>query len=364
MRVREVVDVLERIAPLRYAESWDNVGLLVGDRDAEVTRVLVTVDYTEAVAEETARASATMVVAYHPPIFGAVKRVPHAAPWAEAIRRGIALYSMHTALDVVHGGTNDVLADACGVSPEERRPLRVHAGKDAELKLVTFVPEADLERVSEALFAAGAGRIGAYAKCSFRSPGKGTFFGEEGTNPAVGERGKLETVDEIRLETVVATKQLSAVVSALRAAHPYEEPAFDLVRLAAPPEGVGLGRVGRISEVPRSELVERVKKAFGLGHVLVAGPLEEPAKRVAVAAGAGGELLEDAANARADVFVTGEVRHHDAIAAVRRGMTVIAMLHSNSERHAVRAFGEKLRAELTGASVVLSEADRDPFAIL
>lgn len=365
MRVRELVDVLERLAPLRYAESWDNVGLLVGDREAEVGRVLVTVDYSAAVAEEAQATGASLVVSYHPPIFGGVKRVPHDAPWADAIRRGIALYSMHTALDVVRGGTNDVLADVCGVSAERRRPLRDFAGKDASMKLVTFVPVADVERVSEALFAAGAGRIGAYSRCSFRSSGTGTFFGEEGTKPVVGEAGKLETAEEVRLETVVPAARLTAIVEALRASHPYEEPAFDLVRLAAPPEGVGLGRVGPLAApVPRRALVEQVKRELGLAHVLVAGPLDADASCVAVAAGAGGELLGDALAARADVFVTGELRHHDALRAAARGTTVIAALHSNSERRAVRAFAKTLAEAASGVDVTASVADADPFLIV
>lgn len=363
MLVRDVMAAFEELAPLRYAESWDNVGLLVGDPSAPVTRVLVTVDYTPEVAEEAREAGAEMVVAYHPPLFAPVKRVPHDAPWAEAARRGVALYSMHTALDVARGGTNDVLAEACGVREEERRPLRPFAPKDAEHKLVTFVPGGDVEKVAAALFDAGAGRIGAYTRCSFRTAGTGTFFGEEGASPVVGEAGRLETVEEIRLETVVPVGALEAVVRALRASHPYEEPAFDLVRLAAPPEGVGQGRVGPVEPCPRRDLVARVKKELGLAHVLVAGPLDGEARRVAVAAGAAGEMIEDAIRAGADVFVTGEVRHHDALAAARRGLAVVATLHSNSERRAVRALAARVGARLSGIEVRASARDADPFTI-
>jgi len=268
MQLREIADVLEQLAPLRYAESWDNVGLLVGDPNAEITRVLVTVDYTEGVAEE-ARAGADLVVAYHPPLFSAVKRVPHDALWADALRRGIALYSPHTALDVAPAGTNDFLADACGVSPEGRRPVRAYTAK----------------------------------------PGR-----------------------------------------------------------AEPPEVLGmlgLGRVGAVAPVKRSELVARVKSALGLSYVLASGPLHTEAKRVAVAAGAGGELLEDAIRAGADVFVTGEVRHHDALSAARRGVTVLATLHSNSERAAVKAYADRIRAQLgTAVLVTTSAADADPFSVV
>lgn len=266
MKLADLLTVLDELAPLRYAESWDNVGLLVGDPAADIAKVLVTVDYTADVAVEAAAGAASLVVAYHPPIFVAVKRVPHHALWADAVRRGIALYSPHTALDVAREGTNDFLADACRVDTATREPLRPFAS----------------------------------------SPGSG------------------------RTE----------------------------------PEGIGLGRVGNAPSTLRSELVSHLKKTLGLAWVLVAGPLDAPATRIAVAAGAGGELLEDAVRAGAEVFVTGEVRHHDALAAARRGVTVIATLHSNSERAAVRAYAARLGARLGDVRVTTSVADADPFVVV
>jgi dinuclear metal center YbgI/SA1388 family protein len=264
MKLADILTVLDELAPLRYASSWDNVGLLVGDPGAEITKALVTVDYTADVAAEAAASGSTLVVAYHPPLFAAVKRVPHDALWADAVRRGIALYSPHTALDVADRGTNDFLADACGVSTTARAPLR----------------------------------------------------------PFVAQGRGVE------------------------------------------PPGIGLGRVGPVSAVSRRELVDRVKTKLGLAYVLVSGPLAGDAARVAVAAGAGGDLLGDAQRAGADVFVTGEVRHHDALAAARLGVTIIATLHSNSERAAVGAYAERLAARLPGVGVAASAADADPFVVV
>src|SRR5205807_5439690 len=182
-------------------------------------------------------------------------------------------YSPHTALAMAEGGTNDVLCDVLGLS--RRWPLKLAETKATQYKLVTFVPENALEAVSRALFAAGAGRIGQYTSCSFRSPGTGTFFGEEGTNPAVGQSGKLETAQEVRIETVVPIAKITDVVKGLRESHPYEEPAFDLNQLAAPPEGVGIGRVGEFDQpVERRELLERIKQGLELKYLLVAGPTE------------------------------------------------------------------------------------------
>jgi dinuclear metal center YbgI/SA1388 family protein len=263
MLLVDVMKVLEELAPLRYAESWDNVGLLVGDPRAEIARVLVTVDYTSAVAEEAVEDGATLVVAYHPAMFAAVKRVPHDALWADAVRRGIALYSPHTALDVALAGTNDFLADACGMDGPERRALRPHVAK----------------------------------------PGR------------------------------------------------------------AEPDGIGMGRIGVVA-MTRAALVERLKSELALGYLLVSGPTDGASGTVAVAAGAGGELLEDAIRAGAGVFVTGEIRHHDALGAARRGVTVIATLHSNSERAAVRAYAARLGERLPGVSVKASTQDRDPFVVM
>src|SRR5688500_5839362 len=217
MKLQSVLDALEQIAPMRHAESWDNVGLLAGDPAQDVSRALLTIDYTPDVVAEVASEKCDLVVAYHPPLFHAVKRLRAGDPVFDAIRRGVAIYSPHTALDVAAGGTNDMLADAIGIDEAGRMPLRLIETKANQYKLVTFVPQKDVADVSAALFAAGAGRIGDYAMCSFRTPGTGTFFGEEGTNPTVGRAGRLEEAAEMRLETVMPIARLADVLAALRA---------------------------------------------------------------------------------------------------------------------------------------------------
>lgn len=363
MELRELLSVLEDIAPLRLAEHWDNVGLIAGDPAQTVSRAMITVDYTDAVATEVRRERCDVVIAYHPPLFEAVKRLNAGSVVFDAIRRGVAIYSPHTALDAAEGGTNDVLADAIGIE-QPRTSLRLSQPKDVQYKLVTFVPEADLDRLSRALFDAGAGRIGNYSACSFRSVGTGTFFGEAGTNPAVGQSGRLEQVVEVRLETLVPIARLEPVLRALRAAHPYEEPAFDLVRLAAPPEGPGIGRVGRTLPVPRKEVFARIKRALEVPHLLVAGPCEGEVRSAAVCAGACGDLVNEAIARRVDLLLTGEMRHHDALKAARAGVTVVCALHSNSERSALARLRDRLAERLPKLDVLLSREDRDPFAIL
>jgi dinuclear metal center YbgI/SA1388 family protein len=363
MKVRDAVATMERIAPLGYAQSWDNVGLLVGDPDQTVSRVLLTIDYTTAVASEARTRGCDFVVSYHPPIFQPLKRIASGNVIFDAVRAGISIYSPHTAIDAAEGGTNDVLADALGL--EGAVPLRA-ADAAEEYKLVVFVPEASADSVSDALFEAGAGRIGQYARCSFRARGTGTFLGEEGTNPAVGQRGRFETVDELRVETVLPARSVSRAIAALRRAHPYEEPAFDLVRLAAKPLSIGTGRIGSLAAVSSADLLARVKQKLGLSHVLVAEP-ERPAGSVfargAVCAGACGDHLREAAAQEAQVYLTGELRHHDALWAVEHGMTVFCVLHSNSERATLTRLRDKLLAAWSGVEVHLSSVDRDPFVV-
>lgn len=366
MKLSSLIETLDRIAPPHLAEPWDNVGLLVGDPRQAVSRVMLTIDYTPLVAEEARDAKCDAVVAYHPPIFDAVKRVTAAGVTSlvyDAVRRGVAIYSPHTALDLADGGTNDVLADAIAMA--DRQPLKIREGKAKEYKLVTFVPADALERVSRALFDAGAGRIGDYSCCSFRSPGKGTFFGEAGTSPAVGQAGRMEEVEEVKVETVVPIDRADAVVAALRRAHPYEEPAFDLQTLAAPPQAVGLGRVGKLpGEATVDMLANMLKRAIGVDRLLLAGDERKLVKRVAVCAGAcGGDLLSAAIERKVDLYITGEMRHHDALRAIRHDVAVICTLHSNSERATLARLAARISEAHPDLPVQASRLDRDPFQV-
>ena len=364
MQVADLVTALESIAPTRYAEAWDNVGLLVGDPAQPVTRVMLTIDLTPDVAREVAAERCDAIVAYHPPIFHAMKRIVAGSVIFDAVRSGVAIYSPHTALDTAPGGVNDLLADAIGITPESRRPLRLVETQASQYKLITFVPSKDVEKVSDALFAAGAGRIGSYTRCSFLTPGTGTFYGAAGTSPAVGQSGQLERTAEVKIETVLPIAKLEQALDALRATHPYEEPAFDLVRLAAPPEKTGLGRIGALPRpTARAEVIDRIKAELGLSRVLVAGPTDGTMATGACGAGACGDLLDDALKQKVDLYLTGEMRHHDALKAAAAGMTVVCTLHSNSERAVLRRLQAKLTEALPGLHAIVSTQDRDPFAV-
>lgn len=364
-RVSQIVDVLERIAPPELAQEWDNVGLVAGDPHARCQGVLLCIDLTQTVLSEAISAGVGLIAAYHPPIFKPILRLradakgPEAAVFA-AVRKGLAVYCMHTALDAADGGTNDVLAALCGL--KDPRPFGPATTGPLQYKVVVFVPAAYAERVADAAFAAGAGRIGQYQCCSFRVAGQGTFRGGEQTRPAVGRPGRLERVDELRLEFVSATSCSSDVIEAVRRAHPYEEPAIDLYKLE-PTRAVGIGRLGSLgSPVSLGGLAKKLKMATGIQRVCIVGRPARKLRRAAVCAGSTGQMpLDSAAVQACDVIVTGELRHHDALALERAGLAVIALGHWASERPALAAVARRLTTELTGLKVRISAADRCPL---
>ncbi|HEY1685309.1 MAG TPA: Nif3-like dinuclear metal center hexameric protein [Tepidisphaeraceae bacterium] len=362
MNVSDIVTVLEEIASASLAESWDNVGLLAGDSAQAVQRCLLTIDYTPAVAAEAREKKCEMVISYHPPIFEGLKKITGSSLIFQAIRDGVAIYSPHTALDVAEGGTNDLLAEILGL--QNVRSLRLVETKAHEFKLVTFVPAENLEEMARALFDAGAGWIGKYSQCSFRSQGEGTFFAGEGSDPAVGKKGKLTRTPEVRFETILPRQQLPAVLAALYKAHPYEEPALDLIQLATPPAKVGQGRIGTLANISRAELFERVKKGLSLSHILIAGPKDGNVKKGACLAGAGRRHLGDAIAQKAEVYLTGELPHHDALAAAKAGVTVIATLHSNSERAILPRLAQRMQEKLRDVQFLISQRDHDPFGFV
>jgi len=361
--VADVVKVLEAFAPKTLAAEWDNVGLLLGESSANVERIMTCLTVTPRVVAEAVAEMVDLIVSHHPVLFRGAKQLTDGTPEGRLLlpllKSGIAVYSPHTAFDNCKGGINDILAEIFGLT--NVRPLR---NKDAvaECKVVVFVPEADLEKVCDAMFQAGAGRIGNYERCSFRTPGTGTFLGNEASNPVVGEKGILETVAEIRLEVVVPNARLQSVIAAIRSAHSYEEPAFDIYPLKAK-AGSGEGRIGALEKpVTLKEFSERVKAGCKATAVGIVGDASKNVQAVAIACGAAGEYLKDAIRENADAFVTGEMRFHDALAAEEAGIAVLLPGHYASERPGIERLAERLTNHFPDVTVWASRDETDPIA--
>jgi dinuclear metal center YbgI/SA1388 family protein len=368
MTVADVVTWLEGFAPRALAEAWDNVGLLWGDPDAPVTRVMTCLTVTRTTAAEALAEQAELIVSHHPVLFRETKKIradlPATAPLWTLARAGIAIASPHTAFDSTSGGINDGLCRRLGLV--DVAPLRPSPAP-ASFKVVVFTPESDRDAVLSAAFEAGAGRIGAYTECSFAIPGQGTFFGTEQTNPTVGQRGQRELVDELRLEVVCPESALAAVLQAIRSRHSYEEPAIDVYPLHDPPShrSPGSGRIGRFLEPRRlGEFAVFTSRAVGHVPVQLVGDPKRTVQRVAVACGAGDDFLADAARAGADVLVTGEARFHRALEAEALDIGLVLAGHYGTERPGVEELAEQIARAFPDLTVWPSQQERDPLQLV
>ena len=315
VRLVDLIDVLEAAYPPALAQSWDSVGLVCGDPSEPVESVTVAVDATaEVVAQVPERG---LLLAHHPLLLRGVDTVSagtaKGALIHSLIRSGRSLFTAHTNADSASPGVSDALADALGLQVcEVLSP--VAAGPPLD-KWVVYVPAEDAEAVRSAMFAAGAGHIGDYSQCSWSVPGTGQFLPGEGASPAIGAVGTVEHVAEDRVEMVAPVSRRAAVAAGLRSAHPYEEPAFDLIALQSPPGDVGLGRIATLPEPePLAVFVSRVRAALPATSwgVRAAGDPEMPVSRVAVCGGAGDSLLAEVNASGAQAYVTADLRHHPA----------------------------------------------------
>jgi dinuclear metal center YbgI/SA1388 family protein len=365
MKIRDIIPHIEHLVPLKLAQSWDNVGLLVGDGNQSISSILVAIDVTREVLAEAVRRRAGLILAYHPIIWDSLKTVSAQGPGSivyELVRRGISVYSIHTAYDAMVGGVNDQLADLLDL--QNTRPIGDYVeGPSGPLyKFVVFVPAENADSVAEAIFSVGAGSVGRYSHCGFQTPGEGTFLPLDGSHPAIGRRGKLHRVPEIRLESIVPADRVPAVIAAMRKAHPYETPAFDILRHCDLESRWGLGRIGHLPKSASIDsLTRRIKRATRATAVGLVGPAKRQIRSAAVCAGSCGKLLNLVIAAGCDLYLTGELKHHQAIAAQEAGLTCLCLSHTVSERFALKKLGKALQNRLPNVKIHLSTKDADPF---
>ena len=365
MKVKDIAEQIEKIVPLKLAQDWDNVGLLIGDPQRNVKNILLTIDVTGDVAREAKRLKTDLIVSYHPVIWEGLKKIPADGPTGvvyDLIRSGIAVFSIHTALDSAIGGVNDGLAEIIGIRDGKPIGDYVEHRSGDNYKLIVFVPIESAAKVSDAVFAAGAGTMGNYSHCGFEAEGVGSFLPLKGAKPAIGKKGRIETVPEIRFETIVPAGKLDNVIAAMKKAHPYETPAFDIFKLYGSENKFGLGRIGKLEKpMQLSRIVERIKKYTGAKTFGIVGNEKRLVKTAAVCAGACGKIINSVIAAKADLYLTGELKHHEALAAQEAGLTCICLSHTVSERFILKKLAKQLQKQIRQVTIKISRKDMDPF---
>jgi len=357
MKIKDITSELEKIAPLSLQESYDNAGLIVGNGDMEVSKILISLDVTEQVIEEAKSKGCNLIISHHPVIFKGLKKIT-GGNYVEriiiaSIKNDIALYAIHTNLDNVDQGVNSILCDKFGLVNK-----RILSPKRELLKkLVTFCPVDFANKVREAVFAAGAGKIGNYDNCSYNVAGTGSFRGSEETNPFVGEKGKLHFEEEIRIETVFPVYKEREIITSLLNAHPYEEVAYDIYPLENEFLLVGAGMTGELKiETDEVEFLNRVKKATGVGCVRHTKLTGRKIKKIAVCGGSGSFLIGEALRLDADIYLTGDIKYHEFFDA--EGKMVIADIgHYESEQFAKDLIYSVLIKKFPNFAVLISEVN-------
>ncbi|MDF2449589.1 MAG: Nif3-like dinuclear metal center hexameric protein [Bacteroidota bacterium] len=360
MILQNILTELENFAPLSYQESYDNCGLLTGQKDQEITGALLCLDCTEAIIEEAIKKKCNLVIAHHPIIFGGLKKI-NGNNYVErtiikAIQNNIAIYACHTNLDNVIRGVNKKIADKIGLVNQKILSPR----KSLLKKLVTFVPPSHLEVVKENLFNAGAGNIGNYDSCSFILEGTGTFRGNDLSNPTVGEKRKLSTEKEIRLEVIFESINETKIISTLKSCHPYEEVAYDIYQLENYYQNIGSGITGELpTEMDEKEFLDLLKAIFKVKFLKHTAFRNNPIKKVALCGGSGSFLLKNAINCKSDIYISSDFKYHEFFDA--EGKILIADIgHYETEQFTPEIFYEIISNKFPTFASYLTETNTNP----
>ncbi|MGX7668176.1 Nif3-like dinuclear metal center hexameric protein [Flavobacterium pedocola] len=360
MKIREVLSVLEEMAPLAYAEDFDNVGLLVGNADSEATGVLVCHDALETIIDEAITKKCNLVVCFHPILFSGLKKITGKnyveRAVIKAIKNDVAIYAVHTALDNHQQGVNKIFCNALGLIN-----TKILVPKQNFIqKLITYTIPENVEQVRNALFDAGAGKIGNYDDCSFNSKGIGTYMGNENSNPEIGERFEFVEAEEIKIEVTFEKHQQSKILKALFSNHVYEEVAYEIYDLQNAHQNIGLGMVGEL-EVPMNEadFLQLVKEKMKTGGIRHSALLNKKIKTVAVLGGSGSFAIKNAINAGADAFLTADLKYHQFYEAENR-LLLADIGHYESERFTKNYIVDYLTKKISNFAIILSEENTNP----
>ena len=360
MKIKEILSVLEAMAPLAYAEDFDNVGLLVGDAEAEATGVLVCHDALETVIEEAIAKKCNLVVCFHPILFSGLKKI-NGKNYVEravikAIKNDVAIYAVHTALDNHPQGVNKIFGDALGLSNTKILVPKQHFIQ----KLVTFTIPDNVEQVRNALFDAGAGKIGNYEDCSFNSKGIGTYMGNENSNPEIGERFEFVEGEEIKIEVTFEKHLQSKILKVLFSNHVYEEIAYEVYELQNVHQNLGLGMIGELkSPMNEADFLQMVKEKMQTGGIRHSQFRNRPIHKVAVLGGSGSFAIKNAIQAGADAFLTADLKYHQFYEAENK-LLLADIGHFESERFTKNYIVDYLTKKISNFAIILSEENTNP----
>jgi dinuclear metal center YbgI/SA1388 family protein len=361
LKVKDITAMLEVVAPLESQESYDNSGLIVGNHDMEVTEVLLSLDCIEETVEEAIQMGANLIIAHHPIVFSGLKQL-NGKNYVErtvikAIKNDIAIYAIHTNLDNYKLGVNYEIAQRLGIS----NPKILAPKKNILKKLVVFCPESHSNKVSQAIFEAGGGNIGEYSECNFESTGNGAFLAGENANPTSGTIGNLEKAEEKRIEILITVHKESQIISAMKAAHPYEEVAHDIYPISNVNQDEGSGMIGELNKPMETEaFLSHIKAVFNCGIIRHTEIIKTQIKTVAFCGGAGSFLLDNAKNQKADIYITGDFKYHEFFDA-EKSIIIADIGHFESEQYTPHLILALLKKKFINFAFHLSKVNTNPI---
>ena len=364
MKIKEILSILEEMAPLAYAEDFDNVGLLVGNQENDATGILVCHDALESVIDEAITKKCNLVVCFHPIIFSGLKKITGKnyveRSVLKAIKNDIAIYAVHTALDNHKNGVNKISSDALGLI----NTTILVPKQNFIQKLITYTISENVEELRNALFEVGAGKIGNYEDCSFNSKGIGTYMGNEDSNPEIGERFEFVENEEIKIEVTFEKYLQSKILKALFKNHVYEEVAYEIYDLQNTHQNIGLGMIGELEKpMSENEFLNFVKDKMQCGLIRHSALLEKPIQKVAVLGGSGSFAIKNAIQSNADVFLTADLKYHNFYEAENQ-LLLADIGHFESERFTKNYIVDFLKKKIPNFAINFSEENTNPVKYL
>lgn len=361
MIVQDVIDHLEELAPLSYAEDFDNVGLLIGDRNSKISGILVALDALEEVVDEAIHNKCNLIVSFHPIIFSGLKKITGNSyverVVLKAIKNGISIYALHTALDNSSLGVNNMICEKLDLVNRQILIPKTNTIK----KLTTYVPKSEADILRNALFKAGAGNIGNYNNCSFNTEGIGTFMGNENSNPTKGKKGETQYEEEVQMSMIYEKNIEQKVLSTLFKTHSYEEVAYEVITLENPNQNIGMGMVGEFSkEMDESSFLSKLKANFNCQSIKHSQLLKKPIKKVAVLGGSGSFAIQHAISAGVDAFVTSDLKYHDFYKAEGK-IIIVDIGHYESEQYTKNLLVTYLTKKIINFAIILSKINTNPI---